>query len=163
MKLIKDVRPENIEGQWFKYPDESGEIELKIRAISPSKATEIERKHLGRSRSFKFNEKEGTRVVDIDTQALERIALEKAGFALIDSKNAEVEVGDEDARTFYSKLTRREVSVGDMVSLDGLWVPELKDRIFRDAGDIVAFVIEKSSAAGQEKAAEDAALSKRAD
>lgn len=163
MKLVKDIRPENVEGVWFKYPDEEGEIEFKIRSISPARAVEIERKYLGKNRSFKFNERDGTRTLDVDLEALDRVALEKAKFALLDSKNAEVEVGDEDAKTFYSKLLRRELSIGEMVSLDGQWVPEVKDRIFSSAYEIASFVVDKSTELGKEKAADTVALSKRAE
>lgn len=163
MKLVKDIKPENVEGVWFKYPDEEGEIEFKIRPISPARSTEIERKFLGKSRSFKFNEKDGTRTLEVDLDALDRVALEKAKFALIDSRNAEVEVGDDDSKAFYSKLLRREVAVGEMVTLDGQWVPEVKDRVFGSAYDLVAFAVDKSTELSKEKVADSAALAKRAE
>lgn len=163
MKLVKDIKPENVEGVWVKYPDESGEIEFKIRPISPARSVEIERRFLGKNRQFKFNEKEGTRTLEVDLDALDRVAFEKAKFALIDSRNAEVEIGDEESRSFYSKLLRRDVSVGEMVTLDGQWVPEVKDRIFGSAFELVGFVVEQSTELGKEKVADSAALSKRAE
>jgi hypothetical protein len=157
MKLYKDVRADAVAGIWVKYPNEESEVELCIRPIPASKALDIERKHLGKKRSFTVSD-DGFRTVDLDLEAMDRISFDKAKYALLDSKNASVEVGDEDSRAFYSKLAKKELQVGDEFILDGNWVYPLKDRLFPELHDLVAFVVAKSAELSKEEADKSASL-----
>jgi hypothetical protein len=160
---FKDIRPESLTGEWVRFPDDTSDAELLIRPLPDSKSNEIDLKHYPRRQKVRMTKgDEPLQEVELDRIAFRKASYEKAAFALVDSRGIEIEVGDDPAARFYSRITKETANVGDAISLDGKWLPEIKDRIFNDFEQVfVPFILEKSTKMAEEEAAKNAALSKR--
>lgn len=143
MKLAKKQEDE---GQWvpFRLRDDgaSKTCQLKIRRLPKSKESELQFRHYGRKLVWKNGRRE------IDREALDAYAIDKACYALLDSKDfPEIEADDAEVAELLSKAMGRAVAVGEKVKVDGTWSDELKRLLFDSYGDFAAFVNAKADAA----------------
>lgn len=99
-------------GQWFVFR-KGDDIQFKVRRIPGGKAREIAFNAGTRLRQV------GRKGTTVDLEKEFEIRLAQATWALLDSKNADVELGDAKGAEEYSRVLGREVKPGDLVRLDG--------------------------------------------
>jgi hypothetical protein len=129
--LMKCVTPENVAGEWKAFGNTG--IEAKLRPILPTKQKEIERRHSGSKLQLEANPETGFRKVEFDVDETDAIVLEKACFALVDTRGAEVTAEDDAEKAFFGKILGKAIEVGDTISLDGMWKEEVKRHVLAQA------------------------------
>ena len=112
-------------------------------------------KPVGTETTLRF--RKGEQLVERDTEKLLAFAIDKASFALLESKGfPELEVGDPEAAQELSRVLGREAGVGESIALDGHWTPELKRFVFNWNRNLLSFVNTKADElSGFEAEAED--------
>jgi hypothetical protein len=164
MKLVQAFgNPDNDTGRPFVYADApSGKPEdaatFFVRRITTAKSREIENSIFGRKRAVRV--KRGMSEVEQDIPKSDEVTRQKAYFALIDTKNVEVGIGDDAAAAEYSKILGREVKKGETVCLDGKWGQDLKEFFFAAHHDFAAWVVNKGEQQEVEAKAEEDDLGK---
>jgi hypothetical protein len=163
MKLLKRVGTDADPGQWFPFCTEEKKdaagavvkdtaglpvmetVEFRIRRVPDGKARELNYLIFGRKISYKTDKEEKDKFL--------RFNVARASYALVDSKNAEFEVGDEAVAETYGQLFGKEVKTGDVLSHDGRWTDEVKRYVLSDYVRLMDWILEKADSlekAGQE-------------
>lgn len=133
-----------VEGKWFPYTRTQDEVVgFLVRGVSAAEYRTLENKLLGRKRPVHV--KKGKLIVDVDEKL--EFAQAHAGLALMDSKNADIEVHAGHDLTALSAALGREVKVGDTVRMDGHWTESAKRTILGEpeAGLLVEWAIARSN------------------
>lgn len=131
------------EGTWFPLPlkdrDPADPVpELLIRRVPPAKLNELSFRHFGKRQRVLY--KKGGAIQDHNAEQVIAFGLAKAGYALLDSRNAEVQA-DRESAPELSKLLGCAVEPGQRVALDGNWVLEgFKAYILELVPGLAAFV-----------------------
>src|SRR5215470_13867470 len=117
MELLSDFGiPEHDPGEWYVYHvgrDAEGKperVEFLVRQIPASYELGIERKHSGLKTEVRF--RKGGATTEYDGEKTISETAEKALYALLDSRKADVRVGDVEAAAFYSKVMGTAVEPG---------------------------------------------------
>ena len=111
------------EWTWFPLPlkdrDPADPVpELLIRRVPSGKLNELSYRHFGKKQRVLY--KKGGAIQDHNAEQVVAFGLAKAAFALLESKNAEVQADGESAPEL-SKLLGFPVEPGQRVVLDGNW------------------------------------------
>ena len=144
-------------GTWLLYLQAGDElVEFCVRPLSPSTSRAISAKYEGVQQQMTVT-RHG-QVLKLDPEALFRATIDRACHALVDSRNADLEMADQETADAFGKLLGRPVAAGETVRLDGAWTPELKREVLRDYLELVSWLIEHAQrlaagAASREEAA----------
>lgn len=163
MELFKTFgKPDADEGEWFPWEPKAdpkadpAALCFRVRRITPTQGREFARKHRlpNRKITLKRGGMEYETYTDEKFRELEaQIAcnVEMAAWALTDTKNAEVGVGDEEMAKAYSDALGAEVKVGSL-ALDGRLTPALRLLVLSELPPLVGWVLEKSGSLGLQEA-----------
>lgn len=125
-------------GEWFVFRREEKEVvEFQVRRIPALKAKEIEVRHLGRQRPRKISK--GVTLIEYDVEKSERVIVEKASYALLDSRNVELPVEDLPAFPATGKVK------DGYALLDGQWTDEVKAQAFATLPALAVWIVEKAT------------------
>lgn len=138
MKLLQKS-----DGEWFRH--EAG-AEFLVRPIPAGKVREIEYQHFGRTRQVEMAR--GVHRMTIDTEKVAAVQRAKAEYALLDSKEAEIDAWDEDSAIVLAAANGGGVAVGDTVKLDGHWSGPIKSLVFDAVPDLASWVANKAGTFG---------------
>lgn len=162
------AEPETEQGEWVKHYQEQplrpGEeeprkvftgMELKIRRIPSARRLAIARQHGMGSRKvrvFRNGDSEITRDVEKETA----IGVAQAVFALVDSRECQVELLDEASAKVYARLLNdASLKKGDVVTLDGRWTKELREDFLSEYVEVAAWIVSRADEIGQVAAEEE--------
>lgn len=147
MALLSEYgKHENDPGKLFQFGVDDGKpVRLRLRRIPVSVELRLSKAH--------GNDKTLVKASGWEIDALKNAALarDRASFALMESENLSVWIGDEQARATYAKLTGSEESpkVGEDLTLDPFWNIDgrrndaLRDHVLREHPSLVEFVLEQ--------------------
>lgn len=114
-------------------------VELLIRKVPSGKDDELQFRHYGRKLQLRF--RRGEQLIDRDPEKLLAYAIDKASFALLDSRGfPAIEAADLEMAAKLSEVLGRAVPIGEEIPLDGAWTPGLKRLVFSTWRDVLAFV-----------------------
>lgn len=144
MQLFADFADQKKdEGKWFTF---RGDVAFRVRALSALRLQQIDREVFGRVQELRA--RDGERVVEMDAQKIALARLIKAREALIDSRNAEVLVGDAGAVAEYQRAIPEHagaVQAGALLLLDGRWNDTLRDMVLTRHPGLAEWIVEQSS------------------
>jgi hypothetical protein len=135
MKLLRKS-----DGEWFKH---AGGAEFQIRPIPSARAREIDVLALGRQREIVLSR--GKQSMSYDSEKLSHANREKAVYALVDSRDCQIDAWDTDSAAVLSKALDKTVAVGEEVTLDGHWSPEIKTLVFNAVPTMVDWIMAKAA------------------
>lgn len=132
-------------GSWFTFSkDGAGNpaIEFKVRRVPGAKEREIEFRILGYKAALRH--RRGEALQELDMRKLGDVNVEKAVYALVDSRGCEIDVQtDVDAQLFGKELGTP-VKVGEEISLDTRWTDPLRERVLSEMDALVTWVGRKT-------------------
>ena len=137
--------PANDPGEWFTIgtdPTTREKVQVQLRQIPEVVEREF-RKRKPRKQDIKV--KKGTQFIPVDLDESRDEARERAAYALMDTKNFAVAIGDPGAAATYGTLLGRQgtVEVGKDLLLDGNWTPAVKEHFLTEHSDLVTWILER--------------------
>jgi hypothetical protein len=156
MRWFQAIRKtEDAKGEWFVYAEEGDQkIEVCIRPLPPGEERRIENKYLGRERKVTFTT-EGRQTITNADKNVEYHA-ERALLALVDTRGADITIGDAGAAELWAKALGESVSVGQTIVLDGRWTKDVKEQAFADAPEVAMWISLKAASLRVRAAKEEA-------
>lgn len=163
MSVKMTGNPENEKGTWFPFTlradGERHRVEFLVRKVPPAKEDELTFRHYGRKLQLRF--KRGEQLIDRDAEKLLAYAIEKASFALVDTRGfPPIEAADPEMAATLSEVLSRTVPVGEEITLDGAWTPGLKKLVFGAFRNVLGFVNGKADELAGAEAEEEEDLGK---
>lgn len=128
-------------GVWYESGKDHGKpVRYKVRAVPYEVDKRIHReayrdakvRHIGRQSASSAIER------------MQEYTLLRAAYALVDTENFSIEVGDEGAAVLYSKLLGDKVAAGAEVVLDGKWTDELRKDVLAVVRKRAAWISDKA-------------------
>lgn len=138
--------PANDPGELFTLgtdPATREKVQVRLRQIPESVECDF-RKRKPRKQDIKV--KKGTQFIPVDLDESRAEARERAAYALMDTVNFAVAIGDVGAAETYGKLLGRPgtVEVGKDLVLDGEWSSvAVKDHVLTEHSDLVTWILER--------------------
>jgi len=148
--------PDNDEGNWVVYQKE-GDIQFRVRQIPDKVDAQMQKKVTGRRiQTVKF--RRGVSESDVDLDESAALAVERARYALLDSKNLKIVARDEEGASDITKALGAPVKIGEQVCLDGHWTQAVKDYVFERFGGLCPWIVEASNRQRMRSSEEEQAL-----
>jgi hypothetical protein len=118
------VNPDNDIGKWHVWkidPDNGKPIRARLRQIPQGIENKIRSAHKSESLRVHVNKSNEEGSMDVDLVRNRKIARDRAAFALLETENYNVGIGDDDAAALWSKLSESVVEKGKELVLDDKW------------------------------------------
>lgn len=128
-------------GVWISSGQDHGKpVRYKIRQIPFDVDRRLHREAYRKAKVRRIG-KESTSAVK---ERFEDYTLLRAAYALMDTENFSIEIGDAGAAAIYSKLLGQEIAAGAEVVLDGKWTDELRRDVVRVVRNRAAWIVDQA-------------------
>jgi hypothetical protein len=143
MAQLRDIRePEVHEGQWIsRGKDHDKPVRYRIRPVPQDQDRRFRKNTVQAGKARASRNREMSELM----QRAEDYSVERAVFALLDTENFSVEIGDGAAAELYGKLLEGPVSKGQEIALDGKWTEELRRHVLTRFPRLAAFISDQSA------------------
>jgi hypothetical protein len=140
------------EGTWITSGEDHGKpVRYRIRPIPLETERRLYRKVYGSTKG----RKQKKRSMAAGLELMEEHTQLRAAFALVDTENFSVELGDDAAATAYGQLIGQQLVKGTEVLLDGKWTDELRRRVLRLARKRAAWISNKADSLREREIEDD--------
>lgn len=107
---------------WRHDPDNKKPIRFKLQPVPAAVTKQLRARFTEGKRAEKIGKQPAARVAQLH----EDFVRDRAAYALLDSENFAIVIGDDKAREKYSEALGREVQLEEEIVLDGAWTDEVK-------------------------------------
>ena len=143
MAQLRDIRePEAHEGQWItRGEDHDKPVRYRIRPVPQDVDRRLRKTTVQAGKVRAVRNREMAELA----QRAEDYSVERAVYALVDTENFSVEIGDDAAAALYGSLLGQAAKKGDEIALDGKWTDELRQHVLGKFRRLAGFISDQAA------------------
>lgn len=128
-------------GVWIEGGKDHGKpVRYQIRPVPSGIDRQLHREVYGNAKARTLGRQSAATAVE----RMQDYTILRAAYALVDTENFSVEIGDDAAAERYSALLKTPVKKGEEVFLDGRWTDELRRDVLKTARRRAAWISDKA-------------------
>lgn len=128
-------------GRWFTNGKDHGKpVRYRVRPIPVAVDRQLHREVYGNAKARQLGRQSATTAIE----RMQDYTILRAGYALVDTENFSIEIGDPAAAELYSKLLGEVVLPSTEVFLDGKWTDALRKDVLAVARRRAAWISDKA-------------------